>query len=98
MKDGDASRPLELDAIYWIASCTKLMIAIAVLQCVERGKFTLDEDVTRLLPERKDIQVRTCFGNGTGSPVFAKAKNKITIRYVLYLFTRWEMTVDVYIM
>lgn len=82
LKNGDASKPLELDAIYWMASCTKLMTAISALQCVERGQFTLDEDVTRLLPELKDIKIQTGFENGTDVPIFAKAKNKITLRYV----------------
>ena len=83
MKDGEDAKPLELDAIYWMASCTKLMTAISALQCVERGQFTLDEDVTRLLPELKDIQVQISVENGTGTPVFAKAKNMITLRYIL---------------
>ncbi|KAI9737715.1 MAG: hypothetical protein M1818_005719 [Claussenomyces sp. TS43310] len=83
LKDGDISKPLELDAIYWIASCTKLMTAISALQCVERGQFTIDEDVTRLLPELKDIEVQTGFEKATDVPVLAKAKNKITLRHLL---------------
>ena len=50
-KPENASKSLELDTVLAIASCTKLMTAIAALQCVERGLFTLDEDVGRLLPE-----------------------------------------------
>ena len=59
-----------------------MMTAISALQCVERGHFTLDEDVTRLLPELKDIQVQSVPQTGTETPVFGKAKNKITLRYV----------------
>jgi CubicO group peptidase (beta-lactamase class C family) len=84
MKDGDASKSLELDGIYWMASCTKLITAISALQCVERGQFTLDESVTRLLPELKGMQIQTGVENGTGTPVFAKAKNKITLRYLIF--------------
>lgn len=82
MKDGDRFKPFELDALCWIASCTKILTAVSALQCVERGQFTLDEDVIRLLPELKDIQIQTEDKNGTDFPVFAKAKNKITLRYV----------------
>jgi CubicO group peptidase (beta-lactamase class C family) len=71
---------LELDALFWMGSCTKLMTSIAALQCVERGYFTLDEDVTRLLPELKDIEVQTSKKNETGAPVRVKARKTITLR------------------
>ncbi|KAI0132892.1 beta-lactamase/transpeptidase-like protein [Xylariales sp. AK1849] len=83
LKDGDASQPLELDAVLWMGSCTKLMTAIAALQCVERGQFTLDEDATRLLPELKDIEVQNSSKDGTGPPIRVKAVNKITLRHLL---------------
>jgi CubicO group peptidase (beta-lactamase class C family) len=85
LKDGCESGPLELDAIYWMGSCTKLMTAISALQCVERGQFTIDEDVTRLLPELKNIQIQTGLDIVTGLPVLVTAKNKITLRYYLML-------------
>ncbi|KAG0652835.1 methylbutanoyltransferase [Hyphodiscus hymeniophilus] len=57
------------------------MTAISALQCVERGQFTLDEDVTQQLPELKAIQIQTgC--DSAGNPVLEKAKNKITLRYI----------------
>ncbi len=40
-----------------LASCTKLLTSIAALQCVERGLLQLDEDVVRVLPEFKDIEI-----------------------------------------
>lgn len=58
------------------------MTVIAALQCVERGHFTLDENVTRLLPELKDIEVQTPSKDETRPPTTVKAKNKITLRYV----------------
>lgn len=45
------------DATFWLASLTKLPVSIAVLQCVERGQITLDEDVSTVLPELKDLQL-----------------------------------------
>lgn len=83
MKDGDAARPLELDALFWMGSCTKLMTVIAALQCVEGGHFTLDEDVCRLLPELKDIEVKTLAKDESGTPIRVKANKTITLRYVL---------------
>jgi CubicO group peptidase (beta-lactamase class C family) len=52
----DAS-PLREDAVFKVASCTKLITSIAMLQCVEQGLVALDEPITRILPELdgKDI-------------------------------------------
>jgi len=80
LKEGRARQPLELNSTFYLASATKLITAIAALQCVERGQFTLDEDATRLLPEFKDLNVLTGFDD-TGKPVLVKATKTITLRY-----------------
>jgi CubicO group peptidase (beta-lactamase class C family) len=64
----------------WLASSTKLMTSIAALQCVERGLFKLDEDVTRLLPEFKDVEILRGFEEGTEKPILVKATKTITLR------------------
>ena len=74
-----------LDTVFWMGSCTKLLTSISVLQCVEKGYFTLDEDVTRLLPELKDIEVQIPAKVEDGvetAPTRVKAKNVITLRCV----------------
>jgi CubicO group peptidase (beta-lactamase class C family) len=73
---------LKSDSTFWIASCTKLMTTVAALQCVEKGLFTLDEDVTRILPEWKDADILTGFDD-EGKPKLVKAKNTITLRKLL---------------
>jgi CubicO group peptidase (beta-lactamase class C family) len=49
------------DTLMWVASCTKLMTTVAVMQCVEKGLFTLDEDISRILPEWKSPDILTGF-------------------------------------
>jgi hypothetical protein len=66
-----------------MASCTKLITAIAVLQCVERGQFTLDEDVTRLLPELKEIEILKGFDKSTGKPIMVIPTKVLTLRFVI---------------
>ncbi|KAF4633381.1 hypothetical protein G7Y89_g4740 [Cudoniella acicularis] len=83
LKEGEPKIPLRVDDIFWIASCTKLITAIAALQCVEKGQFSLDEDVTRLLPELKDIEILQGFGKGTENPIMVKATKIITLRQLL---------------
>ncbi|RDW66697.1 beta-lactamase-like protein [Coleophoma crateriformis] len=79
----DDQKPMTVDSVFWIASCTKLWSSISALQCVERGLLTLDEDVTRLLPELKDIEVLKGFEQDSGKPILVKAKKTITLRHLL---------------
>ena len=55
--------------MFWLLSATKLMTAVAALQCVERGLILLDEDITRVLPEWKDPFILEGFDKGSGKPV-----------------------------
>jgi len=63
------------------------MTAIAALQCVERGQFTLDEDVTRLAPEFKGVEILKGFEKESERPVLMKAENKIMLRYALLSYS-----------
>ncbi|KAH8590142.1 beta-lactamase/transpeptidase-like protein [Bisporella sp. PMI_857] len=82
LKEG-ASEVIRDDAIFWIASLSKLMTGIAVLQCVERGQFTLDEDVTRILPELKNVEILKGFNKASGKPITLRATKIITLRHLL---------------
>lgn len=48
---------MQLDLLYWVASITKLATAVAVVQLIERGVLSLDDDVREKLPELEDIQI-----------------------------------------
>ncbi|KAK8855024.1 Beta-lactamase-like protein [Apiospora arundinis] len=60
-KRGVASpgEPMTLDSVYYIASCTKLLTGIAVMQVVEQGTLKLDDadQIETLCPELKDLKV-----------------------------------------
>lgn len=71
---------IDVDATFIMASCTKLMTSIAALQCVERGQIGLDDDVSSVLVELKDIQILTGFNEETGEPTFKTAEKKLTLR------------------
>jgi CubicO group peptidase (beta-lactamase class C family) len=56
----DSSKPMDKDTtVFWIASCTKLVTVIAVLQLVEQGKIALDDAdfVKKIAPELKEKKV-----------------------------------------
>jgi CubicO group peptidase (beta-lactamase class C family) len=67
----------------WIASCTKLMTAISVLQCVEKGLLSLDDDISTVLSEWKNRGILLGFEEGTGKPILQETKGKITVRMLL---------------
>ncbi|PKS08592.1 hypothetical protein jhhlp_004978 [Lomentospora prolificans] len=83
---GPDAPPVDPNATFWIASCTKLIGTIAALQCVERGQITLDEPVENVLPELANPGILNPGPDGTGwDPAFATtpAKTKITLRHLL---------------
>lgn len=66
----------------WIASFTKFMTTIAVLQCVEERKFSLDTDVTSVLHEVKDVKVLTGFDEFS-EPILKQKAGCISVQLVL---------------
>lgn len=67
------------DAVHWIASCTKFLTTIAVMQCVERGQLKLDDDISTILPEWKSPKILIGFDDKDEAQ-FRPAKRAITLR------------------
>ncbi|KAI1083996.1 beta-lactamase/transpeptidase-like protein [Whalleya microplaca] len=61
---------------------TKLHTSVAVLQLVERGLITPDEDVSHLIPTFASQEVLDGFTD-EGAPITHKRRNPITLRYLL---------------
>jgi len=53
----EAKQPMKADTVFWIASQTKPVTAVAVMILVDEGKLSLTEPVTTYLPELKDLKV-----------------------------------------
>lgn len=79
----EESSPISGDNIFWIASCTKLMTTVAVLQCVEQGLLSLQDDVSTILQEWTSPEILTGFDDATGRPVLKKATKKMTLSHLL---------------
>lgn len=78
-----SDQPMTLDTVFWIASCTKMIVGIAAMQLVEQGKLALDdvEQVERLAPELKAVKVLERSADGKLSLV--DKKRGITLRMLL---------------
>ena len=80
----DTKEPMTMDNVFWIASCTKMVCAIAVMQLVEKGKLDLDssDQAEQLCPELKTMKIlKNVDENGKAELV--EKKNRITIRMLL---------------
>jgi CubicO group peptidase (beta-lactamase class C family) len=51
--DLKTNEPMRADTMFWIASMTKPMTAMALMMCVEDGKLSIDDPVEKHLPEFK---------------------------------------------
>jgi len=71
--------PMTQDSIYWIASCTKMIVGIACMQLVEKGTLALDDSkqLESLCPELQ--QVKVLQDDGT----LVEKKRGITLRMLL---------------
>jgi CubicO group peptidase (beta-lactamase class C family) len=49
------------DSIFWVASLTKIVTAVAVMIVVERGLIALDDDVGQVVPELAAPEVLSGF-------------------------------------
>ncbi|ODM14860.1 hypothetical protein SI65_09612 [Aspergillus cristatus] len=76
--------PMDVDSIFWIASCTKLITSIACLQLVEEGLIDLDDvsSLEALLPELKDVQVLEKEGD-SGAFRLVPKERRISLRMLL---------------
>src|SRR4051794_41108167 len=49
--DREAGLPMRLDAIFRLASCSKPIVAATALAMIDRGKLSLDDRLSDLLPD-----------------------------------------------
>ncbi|KAM6536028.1 hypothetical protein FALCPG4_005549 [Fusarium falciforme] len=80
--DGGQGESTRGDDVHWIASATKFITSIAVMQCVEKGLLRLDADISTILAEWKDPKILTGF-NETNEPQFRPSKRPVTLRHLM---------------
>ena len=82
-RDFATSAPMTADAIFRIYSMTKPIATVAAMILVEEGRLSLDEPLSKHLPEFKDMQVaHESFDPVTGAQTFytTPARRPITIQ------------------
>jgi CubicO group peptidase (beta-lactamase class C family) len=75
--------PMARDTIFRIASMTKAVTSVGIMQLVEQGKVGLDDDVSKYIPRLKDPQVLSKVDGNTGTYETRPSTRRITIRQLL---------------
>ncbi len=79
--DTSTGRPMELDSVHGIASFTKLVSAIAVMQLVERGLVDLATPVGDVIPAYDELLVLDGFADG--EPILRSPRRRGTVLNLL---------------
>ena len=93
-RDSSSGVALKPDSIFAIASMTKAITTTAAMQLVERGKVTLDEPVSKHLPQLEKLQVLDSFDK-SGKPVLRPAARPVTLHHLLthtsgFCYDTWD--------
>ena len=65
--DVATGRPLTADALFRIASMTKAITSVALMQLIEQGRLGLDDPAEKYLPELVGLKVIESFDKATGA-------------------------------
>jgi CubicO group peptidase (beta-lactamase class C family) len=81
--DVATGRPLASDAQFRIASMTKPITSVALMQLVEQGRLGLDDAAEKYLPELVELKVFESFDSATGAYQLRAASRPPTVRQFL---------------
>ena len=79
--DVSQKRSINLDNVFMQCSQTKGFCGVTIAKLVEEGKLSLDDAVSKYLPEFSELWVQAYDNDGVR--VLRKAKNVLTVRMVL---------------
>lgn len=82
-RDSIKNIPMTMDSIFHIASMTKPVTSVGVMQLVESGRVKLDEPASTYLPELSRVQVLEEFDASTGKAKLRPPKTPPTVRQLL---------------
>jgi CubicO group peptidase (beta-lactamase class C family) len=81
--DVATGRPLTTDALFRIASMTKPITSVALMQLVEQGRLGLEDPAEKYLPELAGLKVIESFDSATGAYQVRPASRPPTVKHFL---------------
>ncbi len=87
--------PMTVDTIFRIASMTKPVTSVAIMQLIERGALKLSDPAGKYLPAVAQVQVIDHIDPRTGKAVLRPPKSPVTIAELLthtsgYVYFQWD--------
>ena len=82
-QDVDKTKTYQNGDIYRLASMTKAVTSVSIMQLFEQGKLGLDDPIFYYIPGFKDAQVLDSFNEADSSFTTVPANNPVTIRHLL---------------
>ncbi len=94
VRDISSNTKMTVETIVRIASMTKAITSVAVMQLVEQGEIELDQPVSDYLPRLKEVEVLEGF-DADNKPILRPAKTAVTVRQLLthtsgYVYEIWN--------
>jgi CubicO group peptidase (beta-lactamase class C family) len=83
MANNEAKISMEKDGVFRIASQTKAITSTAVMMLWEEGKFQLDDNISKYIPEFGESQILDTYNEADDTYTTKPAENQITIRDLL---------------
>ena len=100
-RDLEAGLPVEPDTLWRIYSMTKPITSVVAMSLYEQGRFSLNDELSRYLPEFADMRVLV--GGNAEQPKTVPAREPIRLWHLLshtagltYAFTRSSVLDDMY--
>jgi len=93
LADIDKNLPMATDSVFWIASMTKPITATAVMMMQEEGKLSVDDPVSKYLPEftgdKAGITIKQCLTHcsGLSDVTGEETKGVTTLKELVPVFT-----------
>jgi methyl acetate hydrolase len=81
--DVETTRPMTEDVMFRIASMTKPITSLALMQLVEQKRVALDDPVEKHLAEFAHLQVVESFDHATGDYRLRPVRKSVTVRQLL---------------
>src|SRR5688572_7721477 len=81
--DVRSGRAMTVDTLFRVASMTKPITSLAVMQLVEQGRLSLDDPAEKYLPQLANLKVFETFDARTGAYTLRPAKRAPTVRQML---------------
>ena len=94
VRDVSNGEPMTIDTIVRIASMTKAITSVGIMQLVEQEKLRLNDPVGQYLPRFANAQVLEGF-DADDEPILRPAKSPVTVRHLLthtsgYVYEIWN--------